>query len=54
MAKKAIGKVKTGAQKSMAKVILPTLSEESGAYRFPATILPIEDAKALLARAKRV
>ena len=49
MAKKAVGKVKSG-KKNMAKVIVPIRSKKTGAYTFSKRIMPIEEAQTFLSK----
>ena len=41
MAKKAIGKVRTGSKKAMAKVIMPLKCAKKGTYSFQETMVTI-------------
>ncbi len=49
MAKKVIAKLKDQKGKNFAKVIIPTKSEKTGAYKFNEKIVPLDEVKTLLA-----
>jgi hypothetical protein len=48
MAKKAVGKVKSGEKSQWAKIIVPTRSPKTGAYTFQERIILREDIKSYL------
>ena len=51
MAKKVVGKVKSGAKQKMAKVIISVKSKQTGAYAFRETMVNAEEVSGLIAKA---